>query len=111
MVNVMEVSNSPANSTNDDMHNITDTNDGSASHLSTLPRELELKTNLPANHAEFMLQQNFNLTLICIAKQQLNAGHKFGPFTCKISPKQPNSNCSWKVSFFKKKFFHKISVV
>jgi len=100
MVNAMEVSNSPANSnTSGDMPNITNANTGlirQLSRLSNLPRELELKPNIPSN-VDFS-SPNFNLTFSCIATQQLNAGHKLGPFACKISTKQPNSNFNWKVT-------------
>ena len=101
----MEVTNSsPANSTSGDIQNITDTNGSrelNYNFIATLPKELELKPNIPGN-SEFMLQSNFNFTqlLTCAAKQSLNAGHRFGPYACKLSQKQPNSNCNWKVSFY-----------
>lgn len=101
MVNAMEVSNSPANSTNGGETLLDTANNGSSSifGLTTLPRELELKAN--TQFANLDLQQpNFNLSQIisCAAKQPLNSGHRFGPYECKVQ-KQPNSNnTNWKVS-------------
>lgn len=108
MVNAMEVSisNSPANSTISDIQNIIDTNgstrDSNFSPIATLPRELDLKPNIPPGNPDYMLQSNLNYTqlLTCAAKQSLTVGHRFGPYSCKLSKKQPNSNsCNWKVSY------------
>ena len=105
----MEVSNSPANSTSGgelDTANNGSTRD-SLFGLTTLPRELELKPNIPFANLELLQQANINLSQIisCVAKQTLNSGHKFGPYACKVQ-KQPNSsNVNWKVSRFFGYFF------
>lgn len=98
----MEVSNSPANSTSGGEGMLDTANHDSSTilGLTTLPRELDLKPNLPLANLDLLHQANINLSQIisCAAKQPLNSGHRFGPYACKVQ-KQPNSsNANWKVS-------------
>lgn len=108
MVNAMDVSNSPANSTTSDMQNINPLADSNGngnsnrdSHpFTTLPREIELKQNLSSANADLILNPyNFTQMLTCAAKQNLNVGYRFGPYSGNLNKNQPNSTYFWKASF------------